>query len=145
MIGKDTSPEVGKETQWKPGQSGNPAGKVKGTKNLRTIILELEAEDYDWNLVPLQPDGLAKAKEIGAPWRAIVKTALAKAFSGNMQAAEWLRKAGYGDKMDITTNGKDIVQPLMMPVITKREPEKEEESTDSKEGSEAEGDPIPEF
>jgi hypothetical protein len=31
-----------KATQWKPGQSGNPKGKVKGTKSLKTV-LEKEA------------------------------------------------------------------------------------------------------
>ncbi len=44
----------GKETRWKPGQSGNTKGRTPGTKNLSTIIKELEKEDFDWSLVPIK-------------------------------------------------------------------------------------------
>lgn len=38
-----------KEHSWKPGQSGNPAGKAKGTKNRSTIMREfLEARGNKW-------------------------------------------------------------------------------------------------
>jgi hypothetical protein len=37
-IGKGRPPKSG---QWKPGQSGNPGGKKKGTKNSATIIREI--------------------------------------------------------------------------------------------------------
>lgn len=94
------------DTQFKPGKSGNPAGKPKGSKNLKTIIRELEDEDFNWNLVPIKQKDAAK--KIGAPWRAIMFTALAKAYSGDVRAMEWLRKSGYGDKMDITTDGKPL-------------------------------------
>lgn len=36
---------------WKPGQSGNPAGKPKGTKHLSTWMQEmLEDEEYAYKL-----------------------------------------------------------------------------------------------
>lgn len=84
-------------TPFKPGQSGNPNGRPKGSKNLASIIRELENEDFDWSKVPIKNKD--QAKLIGSPWKAIVLTALAKAFSGDIQAAEWLRKGGYGDKI----------------------------------------------
>jgi hypothetical protein len=35
------------------------------------------------------------------PWEAIVYVALGQALSGNIQAMEWLRKAAYGNKLDV--------------------------------------------
>lgn len=123
--------EAGKNTQWQPGESGNPAGKPKGAKSLATIVSELESDDFDWKLVPIRDKD--RAKKMGAPWRAIVYVAIAKAFSGDMKAAEWLRKSGYGDKLDVTSMGKRIQQePIIMPVIKPRvqNAELEAETTD---------------
>lgn len=52
MIEENKSQEVGPgkppvEHQFKPGQSGNPAGKKKGTKNLSTILRELVECEMD--------------------------------------------------------------------------------------------------
>lgn len=93
-------PFPNKATQFKKGQSGNPKGRPKGGANLSTIIKELENDDYDWSLIPVkQKDVIAK---FGAPWRAIVGIALAKACSGDIKAAEWLAKFGYGETTRIT-------------------------------------------
>ena len=58
---KDTKinmPFPNTETQFKPGESGNPNGRPAGSKNLATIIRELEDENFDWSLVPIkQRDG----------------------------------------------------------------------------------------
>lgn len=77
---------------------------------MATVIKELEREDFDWSLVPVkQKDVMAK---YGAPWRAIVGVAIAKACGGDIKAAEWLAKFGYGEKIrmgGIETNEIKIV------------------------------------
>lgn len=115
------NPNTSGLTPFKPGQSGNPAGKLKGTKNLATIIEELENEDFgDWAKIPIKEKATAMA--IGSPWRAIVYTAIAKAYGGDTHAAEWLRKSGYGDKLDLTSKGQRLKQvPVVVSEIKPRE------------------------
>jgi len=94
------------EHRFKPGQSGNPNGRPKGTKNLATIIRELESEDFDWTHVPIK--NKEAVMQMGSPFKAIVMVALGQAISGDKAAREWLRKAGYGDKLDVTSNEQTI-------------------------------------
>lgn len=106
--------------QWKEGQSGNPNGKQKGTKNLSTIVKELlENENFEWDLLPTKARDFSK--KIGLPGKAIAIVAYIKALSGNVQAMEWLRKTGYGDKVDITSDGKQIEAPLIISTIKPRD------------------------
>ena len=91
--------------KWKPGQSGNPAGKPKGTKHLSTYIQEaLTDENFELKL----KDG-SILKEM--PIKAIIKTAVAKSVSGDTRAMEWLAKHGYGEKLnlEVTDTRKDIL------------------------------------
>jgi len=83
-------------------------GRPKGVKNLATIIRELENEEFDWSKIPVKDRD--KAKAIGAPWRAKVYTAIAKAYAGDVKAMEWLRKSGYGNSLDLTSGGEPIKQ-----------------------------------
>lgn len=99
-----------------PGVSGNPAtqfsstnqpaknGRPKGRRSLSTIIREIgEGEQgIDWR--KLAPSAKAVADQYGAdtPFEVIVLKAYEQAAQGDQQAREWLRKAGYGDKLDIT-------------------------------------------
>ena len=87
---------------WKPGQSGNPHGRPKGVKSWSTIVQQLLADEdllkkMTANLKGLPPyfDSLPTKNAANA----IVATMLIKAISGDKQAAEWLRKTGFGDKM----------------------------------------------
>ena len=43
--------------RWKPGQSGNPAGKVPGTRSITTHLKELLEKKIDGPKSPLTPDG----------------------------------------------------------------------------------------
>lgn len=98
-----------KEYQFKPGNPGG--GKPKGTKSLATIVRQLEHEDFDWKHVPIK--NKEAVAQMGSPWKAIVYVALGQAISGDHSAREWLRKAGYGDKLDLTTLGKELPQPIL--------------------------------
>lgn len=86
-------------SKWKPGQSGNPAGKPKGAKHLSTHIQEmLNDEDFE---IKLKDGTLLKER----PIKAIVKTAVAKSISGDNRWAEWLAKHGYGEKINLELSG----------------------------------------
>ena len=90
----------------KKGEVRNPKGKPKGTKNLATLVRELESEDFDWTHVPIKNKEAVAA--MGSPWKAILTVALGQAISGDKHAREWLRKSGYGDKLDLTTGGEPM-------------------------------------
>lgn len=86
-------PHDGKK--FKPGESGNPDGKPKGTKHLSTHIQEM-LNDPGFEL-KLKNGDLLK----GAPLPAIIKTAIAKSISGDTRAMDWLAKHGYGEKLRV--------------------------------------------
>jgi len=101
-------------SKWKPGQSGNPAGKPKGTKHLSTYIQEaLTDENFELKL----KDGTIM-KEM--PIKAIIKTAVAKSVSGDTRAMEWLAKHGYGEKLnlEVTDTRKEILSKYGLGEVT---------------------------
>lgn len=99
-------PNIGKDTQFKPGKSGNPAGKPKGTKHLSTWIQELmNDEEFEANLIDAKK-GLIEYK--GAPLKAIITVAITKAVNGDEKAREWLAKYGWKTQLDITTNDESL-------------------------------------
>ena len=71
-----------KHTQFQPGQSGNPNGRPKGTKNLSTDL------DEELNQKILVTEG-GQQREV-TKQRAMIKTLFAKAMQGNTQAAKAL-------------------------------------------------------
>ena len=96
------------EHQFKPGQSGNPNGRPKGTRSLSTIIRDFLEQELDWSLVPVKPEQakhLAEKYRGKAGWEALVAVAAGKAMSGDTKAMAWLSKAGYGDKITHAVDG----------------------------------------
>ena len=71
-----------KHTQFKPGQSGNPKGRPKGTKNLRTDLSEELAEKI---IVTEGGQQLVISKQ-----RAMLKSLMAKSIKGETAAARAL-------------------------------------------------------
>jgi hypothetical protein len=99
------------DTQFQPGQSGNPAGLPKGYKKLSTWINELlNDEQFEvWMQHPKEGVKLYK----GAPGKAIVQTAIQKAAGGDDKAREWLAKYSEGSKLQLSN---DPENPLPTPI-----------------------------
>lgn len=89
----------GNLSPWSKGQSGNPAGRPKGSKNLSTTVKNLLADEKLFKSLKrkqLINFGDETFATNGA--EAIVIAMLTKAMNGDIQSAEWLRKAGYSDQ-----------------------------------------------
>lgn len=86
------------DTQFKPGQSGNPAGRPKGTLNLSTHIQNMMNDE---NFVANILDAKLGMKEYkGIPIKAIIQVTIARAVNGDDKAREWLAKYGYGSNVE---------------------------------------------
>lgn len=105
-----------KPYQFKPGQSGNPKGRGKGVQSWSTIVREmLEDEDLFDAIVDSkdQPDWWKNIKT-KHPGRMIVAAMMTRAAMGDQKAATWLRKTGFGDMLDLTSDGKEIKTVAMI-------------------------------
>jgi hypothetical protein len=100
---------INKAAQFKPGQSGNPAGKPKGTIHISAHIQKmLEDPNFETDILDSK-DGLKHYK--GAPVKAIIAVAIHKALHDPKSAAVFtdiLFKYGYKQKVDITTNDESL-------------------------------------
>lgn len=95
---------------WKPGQSGNPKGKPKGTKHLSTWIREMLSDD---NYTVTLKEGLKIKSYKGAPIKAIIAAQIHLAVNGNQKAFEVLAKYGYGSKLDISNTDGTMPVPIL--------------------------------
>lgn len=77
---------------WKPGQSGNPDGKPKGTKHVSTWIQELLNDEAFTATVNSK-------RYKGVPIKAMVKAQIILAMDGDTRAFDVLLKHGWG-KLD---------------------------------------------
>ncbi|QOH56238.1 DUF5681 domain-containing protein [Rhodococcus rhodochrous] len=127
-FGDDKDPNMGKDTQFKPGQSGNPKGGPKG-KKLSTVIQEmLNDESFIERLAEKLPDNKKPDPDFqGTPMKAIVATAIIESFDPSGQykaraaAREWIGKYGFGTKIDVTSDGERVeVAPLVISSIKSR-------------------------
>lgn len=122
------------DTQFKPGQSGNPAGKPKGARHLSSVIQELmDDDDFELKL----KDGKTLK---GRPSRKLTEVMYGMAVSGNVKAAEWLAKHGYGTKQvhEFSNPIETILTKYGLtdiPTETEEEP-KEEQIKEEKTGDE---------
>ena len=71
-----------KQTQFKPGQSGNPRGRPKGTKNLKTDLMEELSE-----MIAVREGD--RSQNVSKQ-RALVKTLMARALQGDARLATLL-------------------------------------------------------
>jgi hypothetical protein len=97
-------------SQYKKGQSGNPKGRRKGSKNARSVFLEQMAR-----LVPAKRNG--KSVQVPA-MQAVINKAMQAGFHGNARILlELLKLAIYlspaekqGDTSGVSENGEEIIK-----------------------------------
>lgn len=132
-FGDDKDPDLGKDTRFKPGQSGNPAGLRKGTKHLSTMIQEMM---NDPQFIERLSQGIKEKTGIdpeldpefqGTPMKAIITVAMIESMNPNIhpvardKARSWVGKFGYGTKVDITSDGERITEtPKIISIINAR-------------------------
>lgn len=106
-FGTTTDPNIGAATQFKPGQSGNPAGTKVGSIHISTHIQRLmDDEEFEANI--LDPKiGIREYK--GAPVRAVLQVALTKAINGDMKALDLLMKYGWSQKIEQENTGEQTL------------------------------------
>lgn len=108
---------------FKKGQSGNPKGRKPGVKNWSKIVQDLLADEE--LLEKIIPQGNRPAFLESLPTKnaasAIVAVMVVNAIKGDKQSAEWLRKTGFGDKLDLTSQDERIsVAPVVISEIKPR-------------------------
>jgi hypothetical protein len=75
---------------WQPGQSGNPAGRKPGSKNISTIVQELLDEEANADLLSKSSIAELVQGTSTSYAKAVVWVAIQKALKGDMRAAIWL-------------------------------------------------------
>jgi len=115
--------------QFKPGASGNPAGRPKGTKNLRTDLSEELAE-----MIPVTEGG---KRVLISKQRAMVKSLMAKSIKGDTSASRALislivgiEQADAERSVVITTTAEDleVLQAYKERVLDEIDAEEEDDS-----------------
>ncbi len=94
-----------KETQFKPGQSGNPAGKPKGTLSMRTQIQKILSTEID------EENPITGEKERISVADVLIMKQVLKAKKGDTRAFEVLKdhiEAKPKQGIDITSAGESI-------------------------------------
>lgn len=114
--------EQGKATRFKPGQSGNPKGRPKGSRNRKTVLREVIQEyGMDWSKIPMQ-NVQALAAKYEYPIDAIICVAIAKAMEGDAQARRWLSETLYGKPKANVTVHHVTDKPQPVPIYDGSEP-----------------------
>lgn len=96
---------------WKPGQSGNMAGKPKGSKHLSTWIQDMLNDENFSTLIRDSKLGYAEYK--GAPLKAILNALIIRSVNGDIRAFEILCKYGYGTRFDLGGSDNTKVIPIL--------------------------------
>lgn len=94
-------------TKWKPGKSGNPKGKPKGTKHLSKWIQELMNDDkFEYKL----KDG---SLFVGTPLKAIVTSLIQRCLDGDLKAFDYLARYGYGKYIEYESPNQLLPSPII--------------------------------
>lgn len=94
-----------KEHQFKPGQSGNPAGRPVGSKNLSTILRDMLEEEID---VKVDDTGRKERRKFS---ELIIRKLIKRASDGDPRAIKEIFDRIEGrakQSVDVTTDGKPL-------------------------------------
>jgi hypothetical protein len=105
-------------------EAGKLGGRPKGSKNWSTIVQELLTDEVLFT-------NLTENLQNKPPWlektgtktliQAVTIAQTLKAMGGSHFSAEWLRKTGWGDKVDITSGGERLrLEPVIVSNIKPR-------------------------
>lgn len=98
----------GKDTQFKPGESGNPNGRPKGRKSFKTIIQEIAEQEINYK-------DLNNKKISAKAGEALIISLFAKAiYKKDSQSAKILMEHAEAKKIEL---GSDPDKPLIGRVI----------------------------
>jgi hypothetical protein len=102
--------------QWQKGVSGNPKGKTKGAISMSKRIQHILSEDMDWGILQFSDESLQKLKDrFGnrCVADALVWVQISKALSGDTNAFNALREAGWGRMVNVDASAQlDVVHIL---------------------------------
>lgn len=109
-----------------PSEAGKLGGRPKGSRNWSTVVQALlDDEDLFEQLMGSMERKPAWLKSTNTKtlMQAITIAQSLKALGGSHFSAEWVRKTGFGDKIDITSGGEKIrIEPV---VVTHLKPRNE--------------------
>lgn len=98
------------------GQVLNPKGRGKGTLNMSTRIRKILSSNIDWDKITVGDPGLDRLKKrygVLAVVDALVWVQVSKAMTGDTQAFNALREAGWGRMVNVDAQAQlDVVHIL---------------------------------
>lgn len=89
---------------FKKGQSGNPKGRPKGIKNWSTVVQHILADEKLLDKVVKSKPSYWDELPTKNGANAIVVAMMINAMAGDEKAANWLRRAGFGDKLTVESD-----------------------------------------
>lgn len=107
---------------WKKGQSGNPAGRKQGSKNVSTIVRQVLEQDADTDiLIGTKIADLTNGQPTSYA-QAIILAMLKKALEGNVQAVCWLsQQQGLSYASETVETGLFHTSKLVVEVIPSKQ------------------------
>jgi hypothetical protein len=107
----------------KAGQKSSKAG----SKHLKTLIQDI-GNNIDWDKTTLKDKSQMKEMYGNNAWKALTYVAFTKAMAGDPKAMDWLAKNGYGQSIDVTSDGQAIKTATIIDLgnvtnITETEPD----------------------
>lgn len=117
---------------WPKGVSGNSKGRPKGIRNMATLVQQILADEALMEKLSKNKPSYWDSLPGKNAANAIIVAQAIKALEGDTKAAAWVIKTGYGDKVDITSDGERLeMAPVIVSNIVPRIVENAETETET--------------